>query len=56
MIFESSKTFGMTFEWLEEMFDGDLADICGNKFPIMLMGNERHCQASAEGDPGPPSA
>ena len=28
----------MTSEWLVEMFEGDSADMCAEKFPLMSMG------------------
>ena len=40
----------MTFEGLGEMFEGDLADTCGGKFPLMFMGGRAEGLACA--DPG----
>ena len=34
----------MTSEGLGEMFEGDSADTCARKFPLMLMGDERTVQ------------
>ena len=31
----------MTYEGLLEMFEGDSADMCAGKFPLVSMGNER---------------
>ena len=31
----------MTSEGFGEMFEGDSADMCAGKFPVMLMGDER---------------
>ena len=31
----------MTSEGLGEMFEGDSADMCARKFPLMLLGDER---------------
>ena len=46
----------MTSEGMGEMFEGDSADMCGEKFPIMSMGGR--AEGLACGDPGarPPSA
>jgi hypothetical protein len=33
-----SETSDMTSEWLGEMFEGDSADTCAGKFPLMSMG------------------
>ena len=46
----------MTSEGLGEMFEGDSADMCTGKFPLMLMGGRAEGLAFA--DPGlrPPSA
>ena len=40
----------MTSEGLGEMFEGDSADTCGRKFPLMSMGAERRVSPCA--DPG----
>ena len=39
----------MTFEGLGEMFEGDSADICAGKFPLVLMGG---AEGLACADPG----
>ena len=41
----------MTSEGLGEMFEGDSADMCAEKFPLMLMGGRAEVLAYA--DPGP---
>ena len=46
----------MTSEGLGEMFEGDSADTCGGKFPLMLMGGRANGQACTDGGRGPPSA
>jgi hypothetical protein len=46
----------MTSEGLGEVFKGDSADTCAEKFPLMSMGGRANSQACADGDPGPPSA
>ena len=33
-----SETFGMTSEGMGEMFEGDFADMCADKFPLISMG------------------
>jgi hypothetical protein len=35
---------------------GDSADMCGRKFPLMLMGGRAQGQVCADGERGPPSA
>ena len=40
----------MTSEGLGEMFEGDSADMCAGKFPLMLMGGRAEGLACA--DPG----
>jgi hypothetical protein len=35
----------MTSEGLGEMFEGDSADMCGGKFPLVLMGGQAECLA-----------
>ena len=40
----------MTYEGLKEMFEGDSADTCGGKFPLMSMGGRAEGLACA--DPG----
>ena len=46
----------MTSEGLGEMFEGDSADTCARKFPLMLMGGRANGPACADGERGPPSA
>ena len=46
----------MTSEGLGEMFEGDSADMCAGKFPLMSMGGRADRQACADGERGPPSA
>jgi hypothetical protein len=43
----------MTSEGLGEMFEGDSADMCAGKFPLMLMGGRANRQACADGERGP---
>ena len=38
----------MTSEGLGEMFEGDSADMCGGKFPLMSMGNRAEGLACAD--------
>ena len=45
-----SETSDMSFEGLGEMFEGDSADTCGGKFPIVPMGGQAEGLACA--DPG----
>ena len=40
----------MTSEGLGEMFEGDSADTCAGKFPLMLMGGRANSQACADGE------
>ena len=51
-----SETFGITSEGLGEMFEGDFADRCVKKFPIILMGDEQHRQACTDREQRPPLA
>ena len=46
----------MTSEGLGEMFEGDSADMCAGKFPLVSMGGQADRQACADGERGPPSA
>jgi hypothetical protein len=46
----------MTSEGLEEVFEGDSADTCAGKFPLVSMGGRGNGQACADGERGPPSA
>ena len=38
------------------MFEGDSADTCTGKFPLMVIGGQVNGQACADGERGPPSA
>ena len=46
----------MTSEGLGEMFEGDSADTCAGKFPLVSMGGRADRQACADGERRPPSA
>ena len=46
----------MTSEGLGEMFEGDSADTCAGKFPLMSMGAERRVSRAQTRERGPPSA
>jgi hypothetical protein len=46
----------MTSEGLGEVFNGDSADMCAGKFPLMSMGGRANGQVCADGERGPPSA
>ena len=46
----------MTFEWFGEMFEGDSADTCAGKFPLVSMGAERRVYRAQTRERGPPSA
>ena len=46
----------MTSEGLGEMFEGDSADTCAGKFPLVLMGAERRVSRAQTRERGPPSA
>ena len=46
----------MTLEWLGEVFKGDSADMCAEKFPLLSVGGRVNGQACADGERGPPSA
>ena len=46
----------MTSEGLGEMFEGDSADMCAGKFPLVPMGVERRVSRVQTRDRGPPSA
>jgi hypothetical protein len=41
---------------LGEVFEGDSADTCAGKFPLVSMGGRANGQAYADGERGPPSA
>jgi hypothetical protein len=53
---KGSKTSVMTSDGLGEVFEGDSADMCGGKFPLVLMGGRANGQVCADGERGPPSA
>jgi hypothetical protein len=38
----------MTSEGLGDMFEGDSADTCAEKFPLMSMGGQAECLACAD--------
>jgi hypothetical protein len=38
------------------VFEGDSADTCAGKFPLVSMGGRVNGQACADGERGPPSA
>ena len=46
----------MTSEGLGEMFEGDSADMCAGKFPLVSMGAERRVLRAQTRERGPPSA
>jgi hypothetical protein len=46
----------MTSKGLGEVFEGDSADMCAGKFPLVSMGGRAKGQACADGERGPPSA
>ena len=46
----------MTSEGLGEMFEGDSADICAGKFPLVSMGAEQRVSHAQTREQGPPSA
>ena len=37
-LYQGSDTLDISSYWLGEMFEGDSADTCTNKFPLMSMG------------------
>jgi hypothetical protein len=39
-----------------EVFEGDSADMCAGKFPLVSMGGRANRQACADGERGPPSS
>ena len=51
-----SKTSDMTSEGLGEVFEGDSADTCAEKFPLSSMGGLANGQACTDAERGPPSA
>jgi hypothetical protein len=46
----------MTSEWLGEVFKGDSADMCAEKFLLVSMGGRVNGRACADGERGPPLA
>ena len=46
----------MTSEGLGEMFEGDSADTCAGKFPLVSMGAERRVSRAQTRERGPQSA
>ena len=50
------ETPDITYEEFGEMFEGDSADKCAGKFPLMLMGGRANGQACADGEQRPSSA
>ena len=46
----------MTSEGLGEMFEGDSADMCAGKFPLLLMGGRAEGSRAQTREGGPPSA
>ena len=44
----------MTSKGLGEMFEGDSADMCAGKFPLVAMGGQADGLACADRDRGPP--
>ena len=46
----------MTSEELVEMFEGESADTCAGKFPLVSMGVERRVSRAQTRERGPPSA
>jgi hypothetical protein len=51
-----SKTSDMTSEGSGEVFEGNSADTCAGKFPLVSMGGQVNGHACADGERGPPSA
>ena len=45
----------MTSEGLGEMFEGDSADMCARKFPLVSMGAEQRVSRAQTRERGPPS-
>ena len=50
MLSYESKTLDIAFLGLGEMFEGDSADTCGGKFPIVSIGGQAECFTCV--DPG----
>ena len=55
-IFEISETLDMSSKELGDMSEGDSADTCGGKFPIMSMGGRAGMSHEQTREQGPPSA
>jgi hypothetical protein len=53
---KGSKTSVMISEGLGEVCEGDSADTCSEKFPLVSMRGRANGQACADGERGPPSA
>jgi hypothetical protein len=51
-----SETSDMTSKGLGEMFEGDSADMCAGKFPLVSIGGRGEGLACADREQGPPSA
>ena len=51
-----SGNFRYDSEGLGEMFEGDSADMCAGKFPLMSMGAERRVSCAQTREREPPSA
>ena len=51
-IVQGSKTYGMTSEGLGEMFKGDFADTCVDKFPLVSMGGQAEGQVFTDPEQG----
>ena len=51
----ATQTLGMTSQGLGEMFEGDIADMCGLKFPLVLIGAERSVTRAQTWEQGLPS-
>jgi hypothetical protein len=54
--FEKLSNGSKTLDMTSEVFEGDSADTCAKKFPLMSMGGRANGQACAECERGPPSA
>ena len=51
-----SETSDMTSEGLGEMFEGDSADMCAGKIPLVSMGAEQRVSCARTRERGPQSA
>jgi hypothetical protein len=49
---KNSETSDMTSERLGEMFECDFADLCAEKFPLLLMVGRGRVEGLAFADPG----